>query len=166
MSNRIEELKNLGWDENAITELLAELLTGLKDQINGAKCENQTTQPSETLSLNSRISNFLWKIGTPSYIKGREYLEYAISYYVERKYSVARISLTKELYPLIANEFNTTASRVGRAIRYACEQTFDNRRPEMQHVFGYCMSPLNEKLSTRKFLSVIVDYINLGEDLK
>lgn len=161
MSSRIEELKELGWDVNAIAELLDELKCELGD-ITGTTAP----QPSETPSLEVRIVNTLKKMGMPFHIKGRDYVKEAITYCIENHCTVAEISVTKELYPAVAKRYKTTASRVERAIRHACERTIDNCSPDLEKVLGCTMSPNKGKPTNSEFISMLVDYIILGEDLK
>ena len=70
-----------------------------------------------------KIDNFLKEIGTPCDLKGYEYIIDAIKLLFEdySKYSY----VTKNLYPQVARDFNTTASRVERAIRHAIERTWE-----------------------------------------
>lgn len=161
MSKRIEELKDLGWDANAIAELLDEL----KGELSGTM-EMTAGQPNETPSLENRISSLLKRIGMPFHIKGKDYVKAAIIYCVEHDSSVADMSVTKELYPAVAKQYDTTASSVERAIRHSCERTVDSCSPELERIFGCSMNPNRGKPTNSEFISMIVDYITLGEDLK
>lgn len=161
MSKRIEELKNLGWDADAIAELLDELKNELGDTT-----ETTAIQPSETPNLELRIANLLKKVGMPFHIKGKDYIKAAIMYCIQNHCTVADMSVTKELYPAVAKQYNTTASRVERAIRHACERTVDNCSPDLEEVLGYTMSPHKGKPTNSEFISMLVEYIILGEDLK
>ena len=64
------------------------------------------------------------------------------------------MSMTKELYPYIAKEFGTTASRVERAMRHAIETAFERGSIEtIQRLFGYTLSPEKGKPSNSEFIA-------------
>ena len=70
-------------------------------------------------SLESRVTEIIQEIGVPAHIKGYLYLREAITLVIENMDYLGAV--TKELYPSVAEKFNTTPSRVERAIRHAIE---------------------------------------------
>lgn len=161
MSKRIQELENLGWDANAIAELLDEL----KHELDSSN-EATTIRSKETPSLEIRVTRLLKKIGMPFNVKGKSYISAAVIYFIENEKTTAEVSMTKELYPYVAKQFGTTVPRAERAIRHCCEETFDNGSPELEAVFGNSINLATGKLTNSQFIAMLVDYINLGEDLR
>ena len=97
-------------------------------------------------------------MGVPFGTLGRDYLEYAVGLILEN----GRMTMTKELYPLIARAFSTTPSRVERAIRHSIEVTFYNTEPQrIEAVFGNTVSFKSGKLSNNDFIYGIVKYIQI-----
>ena len=77
----------------------------------------------EPMDLETEITNIIHEIGVPAHIKGYMYLREAITMVVNDMELLSAV--TKELYPSIARKYNTTASRVERAIRHAIEVAWE-----------------------------------------
>lgn len=117
---------------------------------------NASKQPS----LKMRITQSIHEIGVPAHIKGYEYLRYAIQLVVEDKRLINNI--TKGLYPMVAKQFDTTASRVERAIRHAVEVAWDRGDMEtLEHWFGYTISHLKGKPTNSEFIALVADKLTL-----
>ena len=117
---------------------------------------NTSKQPS----LKMRITQVVHEIGVPAHIKGYEYLRYAIQLAVEDMQLIN--SITKELYPMVAKQFNTTASRVERAIRHAIEVAWDRGDIEtLQKYFGWTISSNKGKPTNSEFIALIADKLRL-----
>lgn len=82
--------------------------------------------PGES-SVEQRISKLLQDLGVPMHIKGFPYIKSAVKLILDD--DSIRFQVTKELYPAIAKEHNTTGSRVERAIRHAIESMVDRGTP-------------------------------------
>ena len=73
-------------------------------------------------------------------------------------------AITKELYPEIANRFDTTVSRVERAIRHAIEVAWNRGQIEMhEKIFGYTVNSNKGKPTNSEFIAMIADRIRLSE---
>ena len=100
------------------------------------------------------------EIGVPAHIKGYQYMRDAIIMSVEDASMIS--SITKILYPTIAKRFQTTPSRVERAIRHAIEVAWDRGDLEtLQKYFGYTVSNVKGKPTNSEFIAMIADYLSL-----
>jgi two-component system response regulator (stage 0 sporulation protein A) len=107
-------------------------------------------------SLYERITDIIHEIGVPAHIKGYHYLREAIALAVQRPELVNYI--TAELYPQVAKSFDTTPSRVERAIRHAIELAWDRGDLEiLQKYFGYTVSNTKGKPTNSEFIALIAD---------
>ncbi|NLI61344.1 MAG: sporulation transcription factor Spo0A, partial [Clostridiales bacterium] len=111
-------------------------------------------------SLESDITNIIHEIGVPAHIKGYQYLREAIMMVVK---DVELLSgITKELYPGIAEKFNTTPSRVERAIRHAIEVAWSRGRIEtINKLFGYTIHDEKGKPTNGEFIAMIADKLRM-----
>ena len=110
---------------------------------------SQTEQKPK--NLDASITSIIHEIGVPAHIKGYLYLREAIS----MVYNDIELlgSITKVLYPDIAKKFNTTASRVERAIRHAIEVAWSRGNIDsISSLFGYTVSHVKSK--TNKFVNL------------
>lgn len=110
--------------------------------------------------LRKEITKLLRKIGMPAHVLGYEYTREAIFIALGNK-DILR-EMTKGLYPAVAQAFNTTPSRVERAIRHAVELAWDRGDLDtIQEFFGYTVSPEKGKPTNSEFLSSFTDYLRL-----
>ena len=101
------------------------------------------------------------EIGVPAHIKGYQYLREAIMMSVEDSSMIS--SITKILYPTIAKRFQTTPSRVERAIRHAIEVAWSRGRMEtLDSLFGYTIDTGKGKPTNSEFIALIADKIRLS----
>lgn len=106
------------------------------------------------------VTNVLHDVGVPAHIKGYRYLRYAIMLAVSDMDILN--SITKQLYPEIAREYQTTSDRVERAIRHAIMVAWERGMPEqMQVYFGYAMKLGEGKPTNSEFIAMIADKIRL-----
>lgn len=111
-------------------------------------------------NLEMRITDVLHALGMPAHIKGYSYTRYAISLVVERPQLINYV--TTELYPLVAEKFDTTPSRVERAIRHGVEVVWDRGDIEtLQNWFGYTVSPTKGKSTNSEFIALLSDRLRL-----
>jgi two-component system response regulator (stage 0 sporulation protein A) len=111
-------------------------------------------------SLESLVTAIIHEIGVPAHIKGYQYLREAIRLTVEDMEVINAV--TKILYPEVAKRFNTTASRVERAIRHAIEVAWDRGDLEtLQKYFGYTVSNTKGKPTNSEFIAMIADRLQL-----
>lgn len=117
-------------------------------------------QPRANKSLDASITNIIHEIGVPAHIKGYMYLRDAIS----MVYNDIELlgSITKVLYPDIAKKYNTTASRVERAIRHAIEVAWSRGNIEsISNLFGYTVSMSKAKPTNSEFIAMVADKLRL-----
>ena len=110
--------------------------------------------------LDTTITSIIKEIGVPAHIKGYAFLREAI----QMVYSDVELlgSVTKVLYPDIATKYNTTPSRVERAIRHAIEVAWNRGNYEViSKMFGYTVHHLKSKPTNSEFIAMIADKIRL-----
>jgi two-component system response regulator (stage 0 sporulation protein A) len=106
------------------------------------------------------VTEILHQIGVPAHIKGYHYLRQAILLSYDDPDMLE--SVTKLLYPTVARHFNTTASRVERAIRHAIETAWDRGDLDtIQNLFGYTVSVGKGKPTNSEFIALITDNLRL-----
>ncbi len=111
-------------------------------------------------AVETLVTNVIHEIGVPAHIKGYQYLRYAIIVAVEDMDVIN--SITKTLYPKVAEAFATTPSRVERAIRHAIEVAWDRGDLEtLQKYFGYTVSNTKGKPTNSEFIALIADKLQL-----
>ena len=118
-------------------------------------------QKSKTpIDLETEITNIIHEIGVPAHIKGYMYLREAITMVVNDMELLSAV--TKELYPSIAKKYNTTASRVERAIRHAIEVAWGRGQIEaINKLFGYTVHNDKGKPTNSEFIAIIADKLRL-----
>ena len=110
--------------------------------------------------LEKDVTDMIHEIGVPAHIKGYQYLREAIMMAVEDIEMLS--SITKILYPTIAKKFQTTPSRVERAIRHAIEVAWSRGRMEtLDEMFGYTINTGKGKPTNSEFIALIADRIRL-----
>lgn len=110
--------------------------------------------------LENRVTNMLHEIGIPAHIKGYHYLRDSIIMAVEDMDVLNAI--TKVLYPTVAKKYQTTSSRVERAIRHAIEVAWNRGKLDtLDELFGYTVSTGKGKPTNSEFIALIADTIQL-----
>ena len=118
--------------------------------------ENYAHKPIRNRNLDERISNIFITVGIPAHIKGYQFLREAIKMAVESPDIVN--SITKKLYPSIAEKFDTSPSKVERAIRHAIEVAWNRGKIEnINNVFGLQVYGTNEKPTNGEFIALVAD---------
>lgn len=111
-------------------------------------------------NLQISITKILHELGIPSHIKGYQYIREAIGIIYEHPETIGGI--TKELYPELANKFNTTVSRVERAIRHAIEVSWNRGNwTLMEEIFGHSVDIDKAKPTNSEFIVTIADKLRL-----
>lgn len=151
---RIKQMFNIVSDEKYFV-YKEDYLTKTSEQ-NQAKSNKQT----ETMDLESEITSIIHEIGVPAHIKGYFYLREAISMVVNDIELLSAV--TKELYPSIARKYNTTSSRVERAIRHAIEVAWNRGQVEsINKIFGYTIHNEKGKPTNSEFIAMVADRLRL-----
>lgn len=132
--------------------------TGKNIAYAGKKEEPKPIKPVHDLEQD--VTDMIHEIGVPAHIKGYQYLREAIIMSVEDPTMIS--SITKILYPTIAKRFQTTPSRVERAIRHAIEVAWSRGRMEtLDALFGYTINTGKGKPTNSEFIALISDKIRL-----
>lgn len=111
-------------------------------------------------NLEALVTNLIHEVGVPAHIKGYQYLREAIMMVINDIDVINQI--TKQLYPDIADKFNTTPSRVERAIRHAIEVAWGRGDGQtVENIFGYTISAAKGKPTNSEFIAMIADKLRL-----
>lgn len=121
-----------------------------------AEREFSFAAPNKTKSLDEKITSIFLTVGIPAHIKGYHFLREAIRMVYFKPELISRI--TKELYPGIAKRFNTSPSKVERAIRHAIEVSWMRGKIEnMNKLFGFSVYGKNDKPTNGEFIALVAD---------
>ena len=111
-------------------------------------------------SLELKVTEILHQIGVPAHIKGYHYLRDSIILSIEKPEIINAV--TKQLYPTVAKKYDTTSSRVERAIRHAIEVAWDRGDVEvLNSYFGYTIQGSRGKPTNSEFIAMISDKLRL-----
>jgi len=156
----MERLKNLPIDYFFIKPILFETFSNrLKDLFDAAGNLSKSRSFDKGNSLEMCIKAYLRKIGIPANIKGYNYLAKAILMAQDGK--VVYGNLTNGLYPDVAKIYDTTLSRVERAIRHAIEVAWNRGNIEvLDNLFGYTISDEKGKPTNGEFIAMIADKVS------
>ena len=112
------------------------------------------------VDLESKVTGIIHEVGVPAHIKGYQYLREAIIMTVNNMDLIN--SITKQLYPTVAKRYNTTPSRVERAIRHAIEVAWDRGDTDvLNSFFGYTIASGKGKPTNSEFIAMIADKLRL-----
>lgn len=107
-------------------------------------------------SLEERITNVFMIVGIPAHIKGYQFLREAIKLAVDTPEIIN--SITKKLYPAIAERYDTSSSKVERAIRHAIEVAWNRGKIEnINNLFGVRVYSSNDKPTNGEFIALVAD---------
>lgn len=117
---------------------------------------SRKTSNSTSKELEEKITNIFLTVGIPAHIKGYQFLREAIKMAVKDPHIIN--SITKRLYPGIAEIYDTTASKVERAIRHAIEVAWNKGKIEnINDVFGLRVYDTHEKPTNGEFIALVAD---------
>jgi two-component system response regulator (stage 0 sporulation protein A) len=124
------------------------------------KTKDSNNMGSQSRVLETEVTNIIHEIGVPAHIKGYQFLRDAIIMVINDTDILN--SITKKLYPLIAEKYETTPSRVERAIRHAIEVAWSRGKIEtLNNLFGYTISHGKGKPTNSEFIALIADKLRL-----
>ena len=150
---------NLGVQYFMAKPYSADLLCERMQEIMALEGEGKLASKPE-INVEAMITSVIHEIGVPAHIKGYQYLREAIMIAVKDMDVINAI--TKVLYPQVAKTFQTTPSRVERAIRHAIEVAWDRGDLEvLQSFFGYTVSNTKGKPTNSEFIALIADKLQL-----
>lgn len=122
--------------------------------------DNTNTETVNNADLELMITEIIHQIGVPAHIKGYHYLREAILLSVKNTDVIN--SITKILYPTVAKKYQTTPSRVERAIRHAIEVAWDRGNVDvLNSYFGYTIDNNRGKPTNSEFIAMIADKLRL-----
>ncbi len=158
-----EQMINAGANYYFIKPVAAESVA--KRIVSLASWKNEKKKRERTFFSDSDIdvviSDIMRQIGVPAHIKGYQYLRTAIKLSVNDSEMLS--SVTKLLYPTVAKMYNTTASRVERAIRHAIEVAWDRGDVDvLSSYFGYTIQSQRGKPTNSEFIAMIADKLKLS----
>ena len=147
-------------DIEELVKVLYSLKNGDVLRIEITKYNNNEVKVNED-DLERRIFKFQTQLGIRSNIKGYNYIKTAIT--LAYNDSTILESVTKRLYPDIAKIYNTTASRVERAIRHAIETAWMNGNVEViNDIFGYSVCADKAKPTNSEFIAHVVNAMQMN----
>ncbi len=121
------------------------------------KKESGSVSPGE---IEAQVTKIIHQIGVPAHIKGYQYLRTAIIMTIDEGEIIN--SVTKVLYPSVAKKYQTTTSRVERAIRHAIEVAWDRGDVDiLNSYFGYTIQNSRGKPTNSEFIAMIADNLRL-----
>jgi len=113
-----------------------------------------------TSDIETQVTQIIHQIGVPAHIKGYQYLRTAILLTIQDSDVIN--SVTKILYPSVAKKYQTTTSRVERAIRHAIEVAWDRGDVDtLNSYFGYTIQNNRGKPTNSEFIAMIADNLRL-----
>ena len=138
----------------------------LAERINRIMAKRTNTRgtakgPVLSNDIESQVTKVIHQIGVPAHIKGYQYLRTAILMTIRDSEIIN--SVTKILYPSVAKQYQTTSSRVERAIRHAIEIAWDRGDIDvLNSYFGYTVQTSRGKPTNSEFIAMIADNLRLS----
>ena len=112
------------------------------------------------VDLESQVTSLILEIGIPAHVKGYHYVRTAIIMAVENPDTINAV--TKIVYPTIAKKYQTSSSRVERAIRHAIEVAWDRGDIDVLNgIFGYSINGNRGKPTNSEFIAMLADQLRL-----
>ncbi len=114
--------------------------------------------------LEKTISDFMLELGIPAHLRGYQFLRSAVGMCVEDMELVG--SVTKLLYPDLAKMYQTTDTKIERAIRNAIEVSWERGNSDLfEELFGYANTVEYTRPTNSEYIAVVADYIRLKNNL-
>lgn len=136
---------------------IVSLAKRVEEALSEVKVMRVVTNPQNAVkALDEKISYIFMTVGIPAHIKGYKFLREAIKLSIQDPNIIN--SITKKLYPSIAERFETTSSKVERAIRHAIEVAWNRGKIEnINDLFGVTVYSSNEKPTNGEFIALVAD---------
>jgi two-component system response regulator (stage 0 sporulation protein A) len=150
-------------DATALLGRVRQLVGGEEEAVpEGIDCRPAALAGRRQADLEAVVTEIIHEIGVPAHIKGYQYLREAIILTIQDMDVINAV--TKVLYPEVAKRYDTTPSRVERAIRHAIEVAWDRGDIEvLQKYFGYTVSNIKGKPTNSEFIAMIADSLTLRQ---
>ena len=166
----LANLKALRTAQGLSQRALADFVKVSQQSIN--QYENRDTEPDIAVltriadyfgvSIDEKLASLFLTIGIPAHIKGYQFLRTAVKMVVDNPDMINRI--TKELYPSIGKCYNTSASKVERAIRHAIEVAWSRGRIDtLNKAFGCRVATKEDKPTNGEFIAMLADKLSLEQ---
>lgn len=161
-----KEALELGADYYVLKPFNLEVLVDRIRQLNSNRVNMnrviRASAPPVKRDLEDVITGVLLEVGVPAHIKGYMFLKEAITLVINDMDIIN--SVTKHLYPAIADRFSTTPSRVERAIRHAIESAWNGRNniQAVNKFFRYSIRNDKGKPTNSEFIALIADNIRIS----
>ena len=160
------------FDLDTLGKRIRQLQDDFSDTMNATQISNPGTNgknsqfssgilPPTSKNLEVEVTRMIHQMGVPAHVKGYQYLRDAI---VSVVLNVSLLgAVTKELYPMIAVKYQTTPSRVERAIRHAIELAWDRGNVDfMNRFFGYTINVDRGKPTNSEFVAMVADKLRMS----
>ena len=138
-------------------------ITSLSNHITSLAKQRSNLQsvPSKpSINLEAQVTKIIHLMGIPAHIKGYQYLRSAILLTIDDNEAIN--SVTKVLYPAVAKKYQTTTSRVERAIRHAIEVAWDRGDIDtLNSYFGYTIHNSRGKPTNSEFIAMVADNLRI-----
>ncbi|MBO5906770.1 MAG: sporulation transcription factor Spo0A [Clostridia bacterium] len=126
------------------------------------KMKEKVAERPTVSDMEAQVTKIIHQIGVPAHIKGYQYLRTAILMTIDDNDVIN--SVTKILYPTVAKKYQTTTSRVERAIRHAIEVAWDRGDVDtLNSYFGYTIQNSRGKPTNSEFIAMIADNLRLKQ---
>ena len=158
-NDKVYRMLNELMREDKEFQIMITVPSGQKERVKQT-AEAREPERVKVRDLEKDVTDMIHEIGVPAHIKGYQYLREAIMLSVNNNEMLNCI--TKVLYPTIAKKYETTPSRVERAIRHAIEVAWSRGRMEtLDALFGYTINTGKGKPTNSEFIALIADKIRL-----
>lgn len=152
----ILRILDLPYDDRKVREVIDDIMRAKRND----NYQNMVEPENDSTVLEAVVTDIIHEIGVPAHIKGYQYLRSAILMAVQDMDILN--SITKQLYPSIAEKYGTTSSRVERAIRHAIEVAWGRGSMDtINDLFGYTINAGKGKPTNSEFIALIADKIRL-----
>ena len=152
----ILRILDLPYDDRKVREVIDNVMKAKRND----NYQNMVEPENDSTVLEAVVTDIIHEIGVPAHIKGYQYLRSAILMAVQDMDILN--SITKQLYPSIAEKYGTTSSRVERAIRHAIEVAWGRGSMDtINDLFGYTINAGKGKPTNSEFIALIADKIRL-----
>ncbi len=164
LGKRIRQLQDDFADAYSGTAPMANTMTNGNNTSSSHVSNSQLSNgilPPTTKNLEVEVTRMIHQMGVPAHVKGYQYLRDAI---VSVILNISLLgAVTKELYPMIAAKYQTTPSRVERAIRHAIELAWDRGNIDfMNRFFGYTINVDRGKPTNSEFIAMVADKLRMS----
>jgi two-component system response regulator (stage 0 sporulation protein A) len=133
----------------------------VRQAVSGAVGANITSFHPKSRNLDVDVTNLIYEMGVPAHVRGYQYLRDAIILVIGEQSLLGAV--TKELYPMVAEKFDTKPSRVERAIRHAIELAWDRGNVDMMNrVFAHTSGKGRGKPTNSEFIAMVADRLRVG----